>query len=88
MTTQVLVGNVILQSLPSPGQIAYSNEEYSDQFFEFIQLAENPEFLSILCTHVLDIDVLNFDHLSRLRSLNLQCIRISDTLLLSISLIA
>jgi hypothetical protein len=69
---------------PSSAQRAFPNHEYSAQFFELIQLAEELEYLRISCTHVLNMDTLDATHLYKLRSLELCRVKISHTMLLSI----
>lgn len=69
-------GERYYQRPPSSAQRAFPNEEYSDQFFELIQLAEELESLRISCTHVLNMDALDATHLCKLRSLELQRVKI------------
>ncbi|TAQ90831.1 hypothetical protein B7494_g873 [Chlorociboria aeruginascens] len=77
-------GNRFYQRPPSSSQRAFPNEEYSVQFFELIQLAEELESLRISCTHVLNMDALDATHLYKLHSLELRRVKISHTMLLSI----
>lgn len=77
-------GERYFQKPPSPAQREFPNEEYCDQFFKFIQLAEELESLRVSCTHVLNIDALDATNLHKLRSLELTRVKISHTMLLSI----
>ncbi|EPE31610.1 hypothetical protein GLAREA_12366 [Glarea lozoyensis ATCC 20868] len=76
-------GQRYFQTPATPAQTAFPNQSYSDQLFEFVQLAEKLSSLQVTSTHILNMDVLDTTYLQNLRYLELTSVKISHTTLLS-----